>query len=524
MLEAAKLRIQSYARWKNNTIHSLGLIEIAFGLLLLVPAVVALAYGEDPVWFLAPAPVMLVAGSVQCTLFYSDHRMAPSICILMLTFMWFMAFIVMAVPFAMYGLPWYDAFFESVSGFTTTGATIVSGDMYTELPRSIMFWRSFTQWIGGIAIVIIFMLLLPMMGVGGRMFLNNELSGSDTANLSYKMKSVALSFIIVYGVLTIIEIALLLLCGVNMFESACMTLSNISTGGMMTRADSISSYGTAVKAIVLVFMFLGGTNFFLHYRAIYKREFLAYFKNREFVNTLFWFLSISVLVTGLCVYNSGSDDLYAKFSGALFTVVSVGTTTGYSITNFDEIWPVAASFALCAVGLVGAMAGSTSGGMKVYRAMIMRSFVSYTFHKMIHPNSIQDIRLGRDSTVNDDTLMSTLMICILFIGVTFVSAVFFCIAEPAVGENILDAMGLAIATVGNVGMGLGSFGPSGSLTELTVLSKMVMCFLMWIGRLEVFMVLILFTRTFWKDIHINVNVVVTNKNGNSARFIRKRKH
>lgn len=504
MFNRTRMRISNLARWESSTLKMLGNVELVLGLMLFVPSAVALIYGEDPTIFLIFSPFLLIPGIVQSILFYSDGKLAPSAGLLIMCIAWAVAFVMFAMPYYLYGFSWVDSMFEAISGFTTTGSSIVSD--VESLPYSLLFWRSFSQWLGGIAVVLVFMFLLPMMGIGGRVFLNNELAGSDRANFYVKLKSVATSFIFIYMVFTIMEVLLLTVAGVIPFESVCMTMSNISTGGLMVKGDSIASYSFAVQAIVLVFMFLGGTNFYLHYRTLYKREWSAYVKSREFIGTFFWFIAAAVLIAlaVIGVTDGGSVTLGESgktFWEALFSVVSIGTSTGYSIADFSA-WPAVTAVILWFCGMFGAMSGSTAGGIKMYRVILLLDYLKQGFYKMMHPKTVKEIKFD-GNTVNADSMMSVIVVMLSFLFVSIFAVVAFMFLEPKI--DVIDSLGLTMASIGNVGLALGQFGPSGNMSELCAASKILMSSLMWVGRLEVFMVLLLFTKTFWKDLALSTN-------------------
>ncbi len=500
MFNDLRLRLRHMARWKNSTIKILGAVEFTLGLLLIIPSIVALMYGEDPFYFIALVPPLMIAGGLQYLLFSKDNKMSPAVGILMMTVAWFVAFFVIAVPFYIYGFEWYDALFESVSGFTTTGFSIVPN--VETLPHSMLFWRSFSQWIGGVSVVIVFMFLLPMMGIGGRAFMTNELTGTDMENYSVRMKSVAMSFVLIYVMFSLMEIVLLMLSGLSLFDSTCLTMSCISTGGYALLSNSVASYSFTVQLILVIFMFLGGTNFYLHYRTLYKRDYKAYVRSQEFVWTFIWFvIAIFLILLSIIILQGKIGDFGGNAWNATFTVVTFGTATGF--TNCDyTLWPAAASLILLLVAFIGAMSGSTAGGIKMYRLIILKSYVSYGFYKMLHPHAIRDVKFdGR--TVDNDALMSAIVITLSFILVAIVGTALIALAEP--NASLLDCLGLCIPSMGNVGAGLDNYGPTGSLVNLTPFTKLVMAALMWIGRLEVFMVLILFTRAFWEDVILNTN-------------------
>lgn len=485
-------------RWESNSIKMLGMIELILGAMLLVPAVIALYCGEDSTLFLYPVPILFALGSFQYLFFSNRDSMSPVIGILMMTAAWIIAFAVSAVPFYAYGLSFVDSLFEGVSGFTTTGATIATD--IESMPFSILFWRSFIQWAGGLAVVIIFMFLLPMIGLGGRTFFNNELSGSGFGNFSLRIKSAAWSFIAIYTVLTLAEVLILFTAGVNMFESVCMTFSTISTGGMMVRSDSIAGYSMIVQAVVLVFMLLGGTNFYLHYKALYRRDFRGYLKNQEFVWTVIWFLFATVAISAIVITGIGTDILQIDQSAesiwnTLFTVVSLGTSTGYAVTDYT-LWPVAAVAILWVVGIFGAMSGSTSGGIKIYRIMIVKTYISNGMYRIIHPRAVKDVKLDGYS-VDKDTITSSIVVILLFLLTGLATIIILFVTEP--GMDIINAVGLSMASLSNTGIGFGDYGPAGTFAALTDTSKMFLAFIMWVGRLEIVMALVIFTRAFWKD-------------------------
>ncbi|MCK9322622.1 MAG: potassium transporter TrkG [Candidatus Methanomethylophilaceae archaeon] len=521
MFETTRVGLQHLARWESSFVKILGMVEVGLGIMLLVPCIVAILYGESFLHFICLAPLLIVMGLFQFLCFKSNHTLQPVLGILMMSFAWLMAFIVSAVPFYLYGFSFADSVFEGVSGFTTTGASIVTD---FNLPYSLLFWRSFIQWVGGISVVLIFMFLLPMMGIGGRAFLNNELAGSGNANFSMKMKSAALSYIYIYIMLTFAEMILLYISDVNVFESVCMTMSTISTGGMMVSSTSIMNYSMLVQGIVLVFMFLGGTNFYLHYRAIYKRDFKAYVRSQEFVWTFIWFAVTTAIISAIVIIGASSSisDFTPDSTGntvweVLFTVVSLGTTTGFAITDYT-VWPVAVFGILAMVGIFGSMSGTPAGGIKIYRILLVKSYVMNGLYKMLHPNAVKDVKLDGVS-IDNSSVTSAIVIVLLFLVTGFITVVFLLFSEP--NMNFLNAIGLTVCTLGNAGMGFGDFGPFGNYAVLTDVTKLFLSFVMWLGRLEVFMAIMIFTRSFWKDVRLNMrkNDSVTFKGKNAMDTI-----
>jgi len=483
------------ARWESNIVRLMGVIEIVLGIALLVPTFIALSYGEDPMVFVYPVPILLILGMLQYIFFKRGGTIKPASGLLMIFIAWWMTFLVSSIPFYLSGLSALDSIFEGISGFTTTGISMVSSNA----SYSIFFWEAFTQWAGGIAIVLVFLFLIPMMGLGGRSFLNNELSGSDTYNYSMRVRNTVRNFISIYILLSVVEAVLLMISGVGPFESVTMMFSTISTGGFMAIGGSMADYPFAAQVIVLAFMFLGGTNFYLHYRAFLRRDLSAYSSSQEFVWTVIWFLIATVALLAILAISADSINVVESGStvwNTLFTVVSMGTTTGYLIVD-QPFWPLAAYIVLWTVMLFGSMSGSTSGGVKVYRLLILRSYVANGIYKMFHPRSVTVVRMDGHS-VNDDAVVSAIVVFVMFMLVLIASTIFLLLSQP--GIDISESFGLSISAISNSGVNIGSV----SFTDLTAVSKAFMMLMMWVGRLEVVIALLIFSRTFWSDLIMDI--------------------
>lgn len=496
MFHVLQARIKSMARRESGPVKLLGVIEITLGIALLAPAVIALIYGEDPVAFICPVPVLLVLGTLQYIFFKSGETMKPASGMLMIFAAWWITFFVSMIPFCLYGLSPIDSFFEAVSGFTTTGISVM-GD--ASIPRSIIFWGAFTQWAGGIAIILIFLFLIPMMGIGGRAFVNNELAGSSSYNFTMRIKSAVMNFMLTYVILSVLEAVLLTASGLAPFEAVTMMFSTISTGGFMASGNSMADYSFITQAVVVVFMFLGGTNFYLHYRAVNKREFSAYKTSQEFIWTVIWFVTATALIAAVILMNAGdisSVNIGGTLWDSLFTVVSFGTTTGYSVSD-NLTLPFAAYIILWMVMLFGSMSGSTSGGIKIYRLLILKSYVTNGIYRMLHPRSVRDVRMDGHS-VSNDTVVSAMAVVVMFAAALIASVFFLLVSEP--GMSISESIGLSISVISNSGMNLGTV----TYHELSGLTKIFLAFMMWVGRLEVVMALLIFTRAFWSDLILDI--------------------
>ena len=488
MFRELHVRIMNRPRLESSTLKVLGVIEIILGVTLLASAIVALFYKEDPMIFVYPAPVLLILGALQYVFFRNGETLRPAGGMMMMFAAWWLSFIVSAIPFCLYGFSFTDSLFEGVSGFTTTGVTVMDG---VSLPYGLLFWRTLIQWAGGIAVVLVFLFLIPMMGIGGKAFVNNEFAGSVTYNFSMRIKSAAGNFILIYVLLSGAEVILLSMTGMDIFEAVIMMFSTISTGGFMEGGNSVAGQSFVVQVIVLIFMFLGGTNFYLHYRALKKREFSAYKKNQEFIWTIMWFLIAAAAITVILLMNTESDVGNTVWH-ALFSVVSMGTTTGYLITDIS-VWPLAAYVVIWMVMLFGSMSGSTSGGIKIYRLLIIRSYVYNGIYKMFHPRSVRDVRVDGHS-VGEDAVVSATVVIILFIVALIVSMVVLLISEPEM--TIAESIGLSISALSNTGVDTSRV----AIADLSGVSKMFLSFMMWVGRLEVVLALLLFTKTFWNDL------------------------
>lgn len=485
-------------RWESTTLRLMGLIELIFGAMLLVPAAFAMWYGDDATPFLAPIPPLLVLGAIQY-LSCGESRTSRSVNGLMLVAVcWLLMFAIGTLPYLLSGISLVDAVFESVSGLTTTGLSVM-GDLSGKA-ISLLIWRSLTQWVGGITVVLIFLYFLPRVGQGRTLFYN-ELAGSGSSEYSQRTRTAARSFIFIYAVLSAINLALLLLLGVAPVEAMCLMFTTISTGGLLIFNGSMAGYSDPVQWVTVVFMFLGGTNFYLHYRSIYRRQRGVYRGNSEFRTMLGWFAGISLVVFLLLLQSmhaSGTEltlgGAYETLKDVVFTTVSLGTTTGFYVDDYTQ-WPSQCLLLLMLVAFIGASASSTSGGLKVGRLRILYEYVRNGFRGMIHTNAVYSVKVDGRS-VDDSVVSSALVVFMMYVMTLLVGGVIFMIA----GYDMVDSIGLSISAVSNGGMGFGNFGPTGDFAGMDDAIKIVLVVLMWIGRLEVVTALIMLTPGFWKDV------------------------
>ena len=477
-----------------RTMGALLLIEAVFMTMALF---VSLWYGEaDSGVFLLSTIITLLAGVIGLLVGRrAESRMGEREGYVIVAMVW--------VVFSAFGLlPYYlsgqvpsltDAWFESMSGFTTTGATIIP-DLEV-ITHGLLFWRSLTQWIGGMGIIVLSIAILPIFGLNGMQLYAAEVSGLTYEKVSPRIADTAKMMWSIYVLLTVTEVVALWLCGMNVFDAVCHSFSTIATGGFSTHNNSLEFYDSAaIHYTVTFFMFISGINFvMLIYLLRGKTRY--FFKDEE----LRWY-SVAVamfavlLTVGLYVARPGWSgvEMERAFRDSIFTVISSMTSTGYTISDY-MYWPVVAWVVIFFLMLTGACAGSTAGGIKWVRlAIIMKNGVA-EFQRRIHPNAIIPVKLN-EKAVPQQTINNIMAFLIFYVFIIVVTVVIFC----ATGVDFDEAIGSAVSAIGNVGISIGQFGPAGTYAEFPVVAKWVMSFVMLIGRLEIFTVLLLFTRALWR--------------------------
>ena len=477
-----------------RTMGALLLIEAVFMTMALF---VSLWYGEaDSGVFLLSTIITLLAGVIGLLVGRrAESRMGEREGYVIVAMVW--------VVFSAFGLlPYYlsgqvpsltDAWFESMSGFTTTGATIIP-DLEV-ITHGLLFWRSLTQWIGGMGIIVLSIAILPIFGLNGMQLYAAEVSGLTYEKVSPRIADTAKMMWSIYVLLTVTEVVALWLCGMNVFDAVCHSFSTIATGGFSTHNNSLEYYDSAaIHYTVTFFMFISGINFVLLIYLL-RGKTRYFFKDEE----LRWY-SVAVamfavlLTVGLYVARPGwsAVEMERAFRDSIFTVISSMTSTGYTISDY-MYWPVVAWVVIFFLMLTGACAGSTAGGIKWVRlAIIMKNGVA-EFQRRIHPNAIIPVKLN-EKAVPQQTINNIMAFLIFYVFIIVVTVVIFC----ATGVDFDEAIGSAVSAIGNVGISIGQFGPAGTYAEFPVVAKWVMSFVMLIGRLEIFTVLLLFTRALWR--------------------------
>ena len=408
------------------------------------------------------------------------------------TFSWIFMAAFGSLPFLISGeIPSVtDAFFETMSGFTTTGATILED--IEVVPRALLFWRSLIQWLGGMGIIVLSVAVLPLLGVGGMQLFRAEVPGPTKDKLSPRVRDTAKILWGVYVLISAVETVLLMIGGLNLYDALCHTFTTMATGGFANYNASIGHFQNPfVQYVFIVFMFMAGVNFSLHFRML-KGDLRACWRDSEF---LFYvtLLLIGTLVLGLATgFSSTFSTTGETIRHSLFQSVSIMTTTGYVTADY-ETWPYVAQALIFLFMFVGGCAGSTGGSIKVVRLLLLLKATISEIKKLIHPHGVIPVRIG-GKPVSRDIISNILGFFFLYILIFYVGF----LVMSALGLDMRSALSSVAATLGNVGPGFGVIGPTHTYATIPAAGKWFLTFLMLTGRLEIFTVIILFSRSFWK--------------------------
>jgi len=404
---------------------------------------------------------------------------------------WVLVCLLGAVPFQFAGtFPHFlDAFFESTSGFTTTGATVL--DDIEVVPRGILFWRSLTHWVGGMGIILFSMAILPMLGVGGMQLYRAEVPGPVPDRLKPRIRETAKTLWLVYVLISLLEAVLLMVGGMSLFDSVCHTFGTMATGGFSTRNASIGAYHSAyVDWVITLFMLIAGANFALHYLFLTGRS-RRYVRDPEFRFYLFITVGVTLVITLLLRFET-YPAWNSSLRSAAFQVVSILTTTGYTTADYEQ-WSRLAQFLLLTLMFVGGCAGSTAGSVKCVRILLLAKLAYREVYHLIHPHAISPIKLGRES-VPPDVMESVTAFFLLYMGIFLAASTLL----SFFGLDVPSALSAVAASLGNVGPGLGAVGPTHTYAAICPAGKWVLIACMLLGRLEIFTLLVLFVPEFWR--------------------------
>lgn len=489
-------------------LHVMGILLVFNGAFMSVGVLTSWYYGEaDVLSQLMTAFLFVVILGLMLMFFTRNHNkdMTSKEGYLIVTLGWIMMALSGCLPYLFTGVitSFIDAFFETMSGYTTTGATII--DDIEILPKGILIWRSLTHWIGGMGIIVLTIAILPMFGIGGMQLFTAEAPGISTDKLKPRITDTAKRLWLIYFSFTAIETILLNIAGMSVFDAVNHALSTLSTGGFSTKNASIAFWNDNywIQYIIILFMFMSGTNFVLFY-FVFKLKIKKLFKNEEFR----WYASIviiSTLVSFLAVYFMGDLSLSstehpmllgkaeATFRHALFQVVAVITTTGFVTSDFTAWLPFVSIF-FFGLFFLGGSAGSTAGGVKIVRQVFLIKNGILEFKRMLHPNAVLPMRYNGKSV--DQKIVYTVLGFFILYMLSFIVGT---LVMSLLGLDFMTSVGAAASSLGNVGPAFGDVSPVDNFNALPQLAKLWSSFLMLLGRLELFTVLILFTSYFWKS-------------------------
>ena len=457
---------------------------------MVLPTVVALIYRESEVWcFLATMAVCLMVGMLLVRRKPKNQIFYVAESFVAVSLSWVLLSVMGAVPFVLSGYipnP-IDALFETVSGFTTTGASILSN--VEQLPKCLLFWRSFTHWIGGMGVLVFLLSVLPMVGGSHMNLMKAESPGPIVSRLVPKVQMTAKLLYQIYLGMTILEAVILILGKMPIFDAITITVGTAGTGGFAIRNDSLASYTAFQKNVVTVFMILFGVNFNFYFFLLMRKIGQA-FKMQE-VRAYFLIIASAV---GIITVNTVSlcGNALQAFQDAAFQVGSVITTTGYATVDFDK-WPQLSRTIMVLLMFIGACAGSTGGGIKVSRVLILLKSVKKELKQYLHPSAVEKIKMD-GKIVEHEVVRSTNVFMVAYVLIFTVSVLLISLDEYDLVTNFTAVT----ATFNNIGPGLALVGPTGNFGFFSNFSKVVLIFDMLAGRLEIFPVLLLFSRETWK--------------------------
>ena len=474
----------------------IGFILIIIGLCMIIPLGFSFYYHESVSRHLGISSIICMCFGLVLVLIYKitqkerhgDISYKEGMAVV--TLAWIFASLFGALPFYISGyIPSYiDSFFETMSGFTTTGASILRD--IEALPRGLLLWRSFTHFLGGMGIIVLSLAILPFFNIAGMQLYKAEVPGPTPDKLRPRLKDTAIILWKVYLLLTAIETILLMSGGMDLFEALCHSFGTMATGGFSTKNQSIGYYSSFNQIVIIIFMYLAGLNFSHHYKFLQK-DFRSYFKDPEFFLYTGVIFVMVLLITPLA-WNSTHE----KFSDALlhssFQTISILTTTGYATFDYEK-WHYLAQALLFLAMFIGGCAGSTGGGIKCIRIILLFKIAAKEFKRLIHPRAVVMVKL-RTKKIPQEICNAICVFFFLYFLVFFVSVVFL----SCLSVDLLTSISATVACLGNIGPGFGYVGPTENYSQIPKLGKIILSFCMVAGRLEIYPVLIFFYPEFWK--------------------------
>ncbi|MDR2338638.1 MAG: TrkH family potassium uptake protein [Deltaproteobacteria bacterium] len=475
--------------------YVVGWVLLIAGLGLLLPLIPAAVYGEPLSWYVKSWVISLCAGSVLVALGLRSRRRSQEMrsrdSLAVVAIAWFLLSLFGALPYWFSGrLDVWGAIFESFSGLSSTGATNIND--LSGYPKGLLFWRSLTQYVGGLGIIVLMVAVLPFLGVGGQLLMKNELSsGVSNEKLKPRVAQIAKILWMVYLAFTVGFFLLYYLGGQGVLDSVCLTFTTLSTGGFSNWNDSMGHYsGSYLPVLSIVVMFLGSVSFALHYQLL-TGNIRALFGNPE---VLFFggVILASTIVIGLTLFLTGTyQSVYKSFYYAVFHATSIASTTGHALTDWSK-WPNLAVGVMFLLFFVGGCSGSTSGGLKCMRWLILIKSIHRNFRRYIHPRGVFPVRIN-GKPIPEPVLEGVWLFFLLYFVIFAISSVLL----TAMGLNVFDSISATASAMGNVGPALGNLGPASTYWWIPGPAKAVLSLDMLLGRLELYSVLIIFVPEFW---------------------------
>ena len=474
-------------------LKNLGILLICEALAMIPSLAVAIGYkGDDVAGFLYTIAILLFIGICSLFIKTKNKTIYGRDGFAIAAIGWILASFFGSLPFYFSGAvpSLVDCFFETVSGFTTTGSSILTN--VEALPMGLAFWRSFTHWIGGMGILVLAIAILPNIGVGNMQIMKAESPGPNPGKLVPRLKKTAMILYGIYIVITITQVILLKISGLSLFDSFIYSFGSAGTGGFANKSLSVGHYNNlAAEIIITIFCFICGVNFSLHY-AVIKGNIKELFKDEEF-RLYNGIILLAIVLISININGTIFKGLGESLRHSSFQVVTIITTTGYSSVDFNQ-WPAFSKMILFILMFIGGCAGSTGGSIKNIRILLLFKAVKREVHKIIHPKGVYTVKYG-GKTVSESILSTISNFFFIYMLIFFLAVLLVSID----GKDTITNISAVAATLGNIGPGFGEVGPMGSFSSFSDFSKIIMSFCMIAGRLEIYPLLLLFSRQFWKN-------------------------
>tara|TARA_B100000700_G_scaffold38093_1_gene37813 strand:- start:1487 stop:2917 length:1431 start_codon:yes stop_codon:yes gene_type:complete len=473
---------------QEKILNFFGLLLIMFGVSFAIPLLVAVFYEESLVAVFGSGMSLLIALGFLCWFLTKDNEQELSLSdgFVITVLFWIVLSVSGSIPFILFGFSVVDSFFESMSGITTTGATVFAG--LDELPKSLLIYRQLLQWLGGMGLIVLAIAVMPLLGIGGGQLFKTQTPGPmSEQRLTPRITSTARALWSIYLVLTVLCVLAYRFAGMDYFDAVSHAFSTVSIGGFSTHDLSIGYYDSlSIEVVCIVFMLLSAMSFAVHYSAIYRKQVLKYFYDPE----LRFFISALIVILSLVCLSLISNNIEDPIRNGIFQTVSILTTTGFLTEEYSS-WPTYVSFMLLVGAFIGACSGSVGGGIKSWRILIMLKHAYKQIFKIIHPDSINTIKLGKkvvDSNVSEAVWG--------FFSIYIISFMVLFLLVLATGLDFISAFSAVGACLNNLGPGLGEI--ASNYASVPSATKLILCFAMILGRLEIFTFLVVLMPAFWR--------------------------